>query len=166
MALQLSWDPSRPFLLPCRVKSGPILRGPGGQPPANSPAPGLLDLALIPGPAVDAFQRVKQTHADTTALSQPLTDAPLSIVADASNCVVSAALHKQTLKGIQPLPFYSAKLAPPQTRYSTSDGGLLAIYLAIKNSRNYVEDRYFCVYTDRKPLTYAFSTPSDMSSPS
>ncbi|BHF57856.1 hypothetical protein SprV_0100080200 [Sparganum proliferum] len=116
-------------------------------------------------PPVEAFNRARKALADTTALVHPIPDAPLSIVADASNLAIGAALQQQTPTGTQPLAFYSAKLTPPQTRYSTFGGELLAIYLAIKHFRNYIEGRDFCIYTDHKPLTYALSTSSDKYSP-
>ncbi|BHF74060.1 hypothetical protein SprV_0401714400 [Sparganum proliferum] len=82
--------------------------------------------------AVEAFNRARKALADTTALVHPIPDAPLSIVADASNFAIDAALHQQTPTGTQPLAFYSAKLSPPQTRYSNFGRELLAIYFAIK----------------------------------
>ncbi|BHF66092.1 hypothetical protein SprV_0200910600 [Sparganum proliferum] len=114
---------------------------------------------------VEAFNRARKALADTTALVHPIPDAPLSIVADASNLAIGAALQQQTPTGTQPLAFYSAKLTPPQTRYSTFGRELLTIYLAIKHFRNYIESRDFCIYTDHKPLTYALSTSSDKYSP-
>ncbi|BHF66873.1 hypothetical protein SprV_0200989600 [Sparganum proliferum] len=119
----------------------------------------------FPDTAVEAFNRARKALVDTTALVHPIPDAPLSIVADASNLAIGAALQQQTPTGTQPLAFYSAKLTPPQTRYSTFGRELLAIYLAIKHFRNYIEDRDFCIYTDHKPLTYALSTSSDKYSP-
>ncbi|BHF66791.1 hypothetical protein SprV_0200981300 [Sparganum proliferum] len=119
----------------------------------------------FPDTAVEAFNRARRALADTTALVHPIPDAPLSIVADASNLAIGAALQQQTPTGTQPLAFYSAKLTPPQTRYSTFGRELLAIYLAIKHFRNYIEGRDFCIYTDHKPLTYALSTSSDKYSP-
>nr|VZI28253.1 unnamed protein product [Spirometra erinaceieuropaei] len=68
--------------------------------------------------AVEAFNRARKALADTTVLVHPIPDAPLSIVADASNFAIGAALQQQTPTGTQPLAFYSAKLTPPQTRYS------------------------------------------------
>ncbi|BHF63018.1 hypothetical protein SprV_0200600700 [Sparganum proliferum] len=119
----------------------------------------------FPDTAVETFNRARKALADTTALVHPIPDAPLSIVADASNLAIGAALQQQTPTGTQPLAFYSAKLTPPQTRYSTFGRELLAIYLAIKHFRNYIEGRDFCIYTDHKPLTYALSTSSDKYSP-
>ncbi|BHF71836.1 hypothetical protein SprV_0401489700 [Sparganum proliferum] len=115
--------------------------------------------------AVEAFNRARKALADTTALLHPMPDAPLSIVADASNFAIDAARQQQTPTGTQSLAFYSAKLTPPQTRYSTFGRELLAIYLAIQHFRNYIEGREFCIYTDQKPLTYALSTSSDKYSP-
>nr|VZH98171.1 unnamed protein product [Spirometra erinaceieuropaei] len=115
--------------------------------------------------AVEAFNRARKALADTTVLVHPILDAPLSIVADASNFAIGAALQQQTPTGTQPLAFYSAKLTPAQTRYSTFGRKLLAIYLSIKHFRNYIEGRDFCIYTDHKPLTYALSTSSDKYSP-
>ncbi|BHF84348.1 hypothetical protein SprV_0902749900 [Sparganum proliferum] len=119
----------------------------------------------FPDTAAEAFNRARKALADTTALVHPIPDAPLSIVADASNLAIGAALQQQTPTGTQPLAFYSAKLTPSQTRYSTFGRELLAIYLAIKHFRNYTEGRDFCIYTDHKPLTYALSTSSDKYSP-
>ena len=52
-------------------------------------------------------------------------------------------------------------LKPAETRYSTYDRELLAIYLAIKHFRYFLEGRNFHVLTDHKPLIYAFSARLD-----
>ncbi|BHF75798.1 hypothetical protein SprV_0501890200 [Sparganum proliferum] len=118
----------------------------------------------FPDAAVEAFNRARKALADTTSLVHPIPDAPLSIVVDASNFAIGAAFQQQTPNGNQPLAFYSAKLTPSQTRYSTI-GRELAIYLAIKHFRNYIEGRNFCIYTDHKALTYTLSNSSDKYSP-
>ncbi|GFT79587.1 transposon Ty3-I Gag-Pol polyprotein [Nephila pilipes] len=48
------------------------------------------------------------------------------------------------------------KLNPTQQNYSTYDRELLGIYLSIKYFKHLLEGRKFTVYTDHKPLTYAF----------
>ena len=48
---------------------------------------------------------------------------------------------------------------------STFDRELLAVYLAIKHFRHFVEGREFFILTDHKPLTFALSTHSDKFSP-
>jgi cleavage and polyadenylation specificity factor subunit 1 len=64
-----------------------------------------------------------------------------------------------------PIAYFSRKLRPAETRYSTFDRQLLAIYLAIKNFRHFVEGREFFVLMDHKPLTFALSTHSDKYTP-
>ncbi len=60
---------------------------------------------------------------------------------------------------------FSKKMNPAETRYSTFDRELLAVYLAIKHFRHFLEGRDFHVLTDHKPLTYALNTRSDRHSP-
>ena len=52
-----------------------------------------------------------------------------------------------------------------ETRYSTFDRELLAVYLAIKHYWHFLEGRQFHVLTDHKPLTFALNTRSDHHSP-
>ncbi|GFY70888.1 retrovirus-related Pol polyprotein from transposon 297 [Trichonephila inaurata madagascariensis] len=83
-------------------------------------------------------------------------DASLAIVVDSSDTAVGAALHQQTSEGWQPLAFFSKTLSPVQRRYSAYDRELLAAYMAIKYFRPMVEGRVFTLFTDHKPLVYAF----------
>jgi len=50
----------------------------------------------------------------------------------------------------------SAQAVENYPKYSAVDRELLAIYLAIKHFRHMVEARRFVIYTDHKPLTFAF----------
>ncbi|BHF84653.1 hypothetical protein SprV_0902780400 [Sparganum proliferum] len=72
-----------------------------------------LEVSQLRATPVDAFNRARKALVDTTALVHPIPDAPLSIVADASNFAIGAALQQQTPTGNQPLAFYLAKLIPP-----------------------------------------------------
>ena len=65
----------------------------------------------------------------------------------------------------RPIAFFSCKLRPAETRYSTFDHELLGVHLAIRHFRWFVEGRVFDVYTDRKPLTFAISNSSTQRSP-
>ena len=49
--------------------------------------------------------------------------------------------------------------------YSTFDRELLAVYLAIKHFRHFLEGREFHVFTDHKPLTFALNIRSNRHSP-
>ena len=64
-----------------------------------------------------------------------------------------------------PYLIFSIKLKPAETRYSTFDRELLAIYLSIKHFRNFAEGHDFCIFTGHKPLTHAISSHSNQRSP-
>ncbi|GBL73846.1 Transposon Ty3-I Gag-Pol polyprotein [Araneus ventricosus] len=102
---------------------------------------------------------------EATVLYHPSVNATLAIVVDASDNAVGAALQQQVTTGCQPLAFYSKSLSPAQRRYSAYDRELLAAYMAIKYFRHMVEDRSFILFTDHKPLTFAFRQKEDKCSP-
>ncbi|GBN95279.1 Retrovirus-related Pol polyprotein from transposon 17.6 [Araneus ventricosus] len=115
--------------------------------------------------AKDAFEKCKHDLAEATVLYHPSVNATLSIVVDASDNAVGAALQQQVTTGWQPLAFYSKSLSPAQRRYSAYDRELLAAYMAIKYFRHMVEGRSFILFTDHKPLTFAFRQKEDKCSP-
>ena len=78
---------------------------------------------------------------------------------------VGEVLQQQMGDGLQLIAYFSRKLRPPETRYSTFNRELLAVYLAIKHFHHFVERREFYVLTDHKPLTFALSTNSDKYTP-
>ena len=84
---------------------------------------------------------------------------------DASNHAVGAALHQRRGNVWKPLGFYSCKLSDRERKYSTYDRELLAIYLGVKNFKDWIEGRDLIVYTDQKPLTYAFKQEMNKATP-
>ncbi|BHF62655.1 hypothetical protein SprV_0200564000 [Sparganum proliferum] len=114
-----------------------------------------------------AFEEAKKALADATMLHHLSSDAhaQLILTTDASSSAVGAVLHQQVNNQLQPLAFFSQKLQPVQTRYSTFSRELLAIYLAIRHFRHLLEGREFSVHTDHKPLTYALKAKPDRYSP-
>ena len=84
---------------------------------------------------------------------------------DASNIAVGGVLQQFVSGTWRPIAFFSRRLQPAETRYSTFGRELLAVYLAIKHFRHMVEGRVFSVWTDHKPLTHALATSSDRYSP-
>ena len=83
----------------------------------------------------------------------------------ASSTTVGAVLQQHVDGQWQPISFYSKKLQPAETRYSTFDRDLLAIYLAIKHFRYFLKRCTFHIVTDHKPLTFAFSARTDRYTP-
>ncbi|GFU00180.1 retrovirus-related Pol polyprotein from transposon 17.6 [Trichonephila clavipes] len=116
--------------------------------------------------AITAFQRgVKQALADAALLAHPSPSAPLALHVDASDYAIGGALHQVVDSELQPLAFFSRKLTSSEKSYSAYDRELLAIYSAIRHFRYMLEARDFTVFTDHKPLTYAFRQKSDKCSP-
>lgn len=106
--------------------------------------------------SVTAFEQCKSELANATLLAHPNPEAPLALFVDASDVAIGAALQQHTTNGWQPLAFFSKKLTPAQMKYSTYDRELLSAYLAVKHFQHMVEGRTFDIYTDHKPLIFAF----------
>ena len=86
-------------------------------------------------------------------------------MADASDAAIEAVLQQEVDGHWHPISYFSKKLRPPETRYSTFDRELLAVYLSIKHFQHFVEGREFHVITDHKLLTFALSKASDKYTP-
>ncbi|GFX34118.1 retrovirus-related Pol polyprotein from transposon 17.6 [Trichonephila clavipes] len=115
--------------------------------------------------AITVFQRCKQALADAALLAHPSPSAWLALHVDASDYTIGGALHQVVDSELQPLAFFSRKLTSSEKSYSAYDCELLAIYSAIRHFRYMLEARDFTVFTDHKPLTYAFRQKSDKCSP-
>lgn len=103
-----------------------------------------------------AFEACKSSLSDAAILAHPDCSAKLALVTDASDKAIGAVLQQLKDGAWQPLAFFSRKLSPPQVKYSPYDRELLAIYEAIKYFRHMLEARHFIVYTDHKPISFAF----------
>ena len=84
---------------------------------------------------------------------------------DASGYAVGAVLQKHIDDEWRPTAYLSRKLHPPETRYSTFDRQLLAVYLAIRPFQYFVQGREFFVQSDQKPLSCALAFHSDKYTP-
>ena len=115
--------------------------------------------------ALAAFNATKEALASASLLTYPTTDAPTCLMTDASDTAVGAVLQQYVNGTWHPISFFSRKMTPAETRYSTFDRELLAVYLMIKHFHHFLEGRHFHVLTDHKPLTFALNTRSDRHSP-
>ena len=110
--------------------------------------------------ARDAFRQCKEDLSRATLLAHPELNAPVALTCDASNTMLGASLQQRIGVNWEPLAFFSTKLSPTQRNYSTFDWELLAIYMSNKHFRHLLEGRTFTVFTDHKPLIFAFSCKS------
>ena len=108
-----------------------------------------------------SFTRAKQALANATLLHYPKSSAPTAVTVDASYVAIGAVLEQFTEGAWQPLAFFSRMLRKPETKYSAFDRELLAIHLAIRHFRYFLDGRSFVIFTDHKPITFALSKISD-----
>ncbi|GFT43484.1 hypothetical protein TNCV_815291 [Trichonephila clavipes] len=112
-----------------------------------------------------AFESCKKLITNATALSFPAADARLSLMTDASDFAVGSVLQQHIETTVEPLGFFSRKLSATEKKYSTFDRELLSIYLSVKHFRHMLEGREVIIYTDNKPLIFAFTRKHDNSTP-
>ncbi|GFY14096.1 transposable element Tcb2 transposase [Trichonephila clavipes] len=115
--------------------------------------------------AEQAFNDAKNALADATLLRHPIPGAKLSLWTDASDKAVGGSLMQLCQNKWEPVAFLSVKLSKSQQKWSTYDRELLAIYISVKRFRHMLEGRDFIIYTDQKPLMYAFMQNPDKCSP-
>ena len=115
--------------------------------------------------AETAFLDIKNKLTDVALLSYPVKNAETAIFVDASQYACGAALQQKINDAWKPLAFFSQNFSPAQTRYTTFDRELLAIYLAVRHFRYFIEGRPFTIYTDHAPLCHAITSQSKNSSP-
>ncbi|GFX97008.1 transposon Tf2-6 polyprotein [Trichonephila clavipes] len=128
---------------------------------ANNPSEQLQwnDAAIL------SFKASKEAIAKATLLQHPIPGAQLSLWVDASNVAVGGSLMQLSNDQWEPLAFYSSKLNKSQKNWSTYDRELFSIYSSVKKFKHMLEGRTFVIYTDQKPLTYAFQQHSEKCSP-
>ncbi|KAL1448514.1 hypothetical protein WDU94_002712, partial [Cyamophila willieti] len=113
----------------------------------------------------DAFKKTKELLVSDVTLAFPNPDAEITIMTDASNTSIGGTVNQHQNGVLCPLAFFSRKLTPPETKYSTYDRELLAVFATIQKFAFLLEGRSFVIYTDHRPLTYAFKKAKDNSSP-
>ncbi|CAL8105367.1 unnamed protein product [Calicophoron daubneyi] len=119
----------------------------------------------FPDTARQAFHVLKAALAGVTRVTHYQPEAPVSLTTDASDKAVGAVLQQFVNHAWEPLAFFSRRLRPTESRYSTFGRELLAVYLAIRHFRHILEGRPFTVFTDHKPLVAAIRSSSDKYTP-
>ncbi|GFT24070.1 hypothetical protein TNCV_2063371 [Trichonephila clavipes] len=113
----------------------------------------------------EAFRLAKNAIAEAALLRHPIPGASLSIWVDASDVAIGGTLMQLSKNQWEPIAFFSMKLNKSQQKWSTYDRELFSIYSTIRKFRYMLEGRTFQIYTDQKPLIYAFKQKVDKCSP-
>lgn len=104
-----------------------------------------------------AFQRCKDHLVEATTLAHPIPNANIGLFTDASSSHVGACLQQRVGNYWQPLAFFSKKLTARQAISPAYYRELLAVYEAVQHYRHILEAQHVTIYTDHKPLVYAFT---------
>lgn len=115
--------------------------------------------------ADEAFRLAKNAIAQAALLRHPIPGASLSIWVDASDVAIGGTLMQLYKNQWEPIAFFSMKLNKSQQKWSTYDRELFSIYSTIRKFRYMLEGRAFQIFTDQKPLIYAFKQRMDKCSP-
>lgn len=115
---------------------------------------------------LDHFETCKRSISGATLLQHPMTGVPLGLFTDASSTHVGSCLQQKLAGSWQPLAFFSKKLTPRQATLPAYYRELLAVYESVQHFRHILEAQHTTIYTDHKPLVYAFSQRREKLPPS
>lgn len=102
------------------------------------------------------FDDCKKSLANVTTLAHPNCEVPLGLFTDASSMHVGACLQQKVNDSWQPLAYFSKKLTEKQSQWPAYYRELLAVYESVQHFRHILEVQIATVFTDHKPLVYAF----------
>ena len=97
-----------------------------------------------------AFDETKRLICKEVLLTYPNFSQKFDIHTDASKTQLGAVISQNN----KPIAFYSRKLNPAQTRYTTTERELLSIVETLKEYKNILLGQKIDVYTDHQNLTY------------
>ena len=97
-----------------------------------------------------AFNTMKKIIAKQILLAYPDFNQPFHVHTDASKLQLGAVISQHD----KPIAFYSRKLNPAQTRYTTTERELLSIVETLKEFRNILLGQQIIIHTDHENLTY------------
>lgn len=109
----------------------------------------------------NAFETTKLSLTTAVQLVHPLPTARLAVFSDASSTSIAGTLMQFVDNTWQPLAFFSKKLHGNQLDWPAYYRELLAIYESIQYFRHFLEARPFTIFTDHKPITFAFHQRRD-----
>ena len=103
----------------------------------------------------NAFRALKKTLCQSPVLRNPDFDKQFLLQTDASDRRVGAVLSQQDEDGRdRPIAYFSRKLLPWETRYSTVEKECLAIKLGVEAFSVYLIGRKFIIQTDHRSLVW------------
>ncbi|GJP63019.1 hypothetical protein CLOP_g20071 [Closterium sp. NIES-67] len=108
----------------------------------------------------EAVEQLKQALTSAPVLILPDPERDYVIEADASDQAVGAVLMQDQGNGLQPIAYLSKRLHGAELNYPIHDKEALAIIIAFKAWRCYLEGRRTTIYTDHCSLKYLKTQPN------
>jgi RNase H-like domain found in reverse transcriptase/Integrase zinc binding domain/Chromo (CHRromatin Organisation MOdifier) domain/Integrase core domain len=111
--------------------------------------------------ARQTFRQLKTAFTSAPVLAHFHPDRPSTLETDASDYAIAAVLSQPDANNIlHPVAFYSRKLTPAELNYEIHDKEMLAIIVAVKEWRAYLEgaSHPFVVCSDHRNLEYFTTT--------
>ena len=113
-----------------------------------------------------AFKEIKTRLSAAVLLHHPNPFSSTSLTVDASEVAVGGELAQRGKdQSWRPIAFFSHALTPAEKKYSAFDRELLAMYLAVRHFKHFLEGKPFVIFTDHKPLAQAITSSTDNRSP-
>ncbi|GFW69775.1 hypothetical protein TNCV_1884191 [Trichonephila clavipes] len=103
-----------------------------------------------------AFSKCKEALSEVPLLTHPASDVPLGLFTDASAHHVGAALMQRVDGNWKLLAFFKENFTTAKSQWPAYYRELFAICSAIQHFRHILEAQYCTIYTDHKPIPYAF----------
>lgn len=110
-----------------------------------------------------AFETLKSAITSEPILQHPDFSKKFILTTDASGFAISGILSQGEIGHDLPIAFISRTLQPAETRYSTTEREMLAIYWSIKQLRPYLLGTSFIAVCDHRPLQYIFKVKDSFS---
>jgi transposase InsO family protein len=104
--------------------------------------------------AQDSFDRLRNFLITAPILSTPRFDEPFAIQCDASDRALGAVLTQGEGVNERVIAFLSKKFTGPQRKYAATEKECLAVLVAVRKFRQYVEGTRFTVITDCAALKW------------
>ena len=114
---------------------------------------------------LNSFQVVKKSLSDALLIHHPHPQAKIQLTTDASDVAVGATLEQVVNGQVQPIGLFSRKFEGKKKALSAYDRELEAIYLSIKHFKHLLDGIPFVIFTDHRPITYAFQQKPEVASP-